>query len=95
MFRLEWLFFMQLVMGILMILFLQKLTQMKKQVDEITKEVTNYISYITEEMEDTETPTSEKKITSQTRNEVKNQGKKAREESQNRLIQTVLQEYFP
>ena len=93
MFRLEWFFLMQLVMGILMIIFLQKLTQMKKQVDKITKEVMNYISYITEDMEeeilqDTSLARKEKSLG-------KELGKKEQEEAQNRLIQAVLGEYFP
>lgn len=95
MFRLEWLFLMQIFMGILMIFFLRKLTQMKKQVDEITKEVTNYISYITEEMEDVEAAVSERESMPKEQNIRKEQGKSAREESQNHLIQAVLQEYFP
>ena len=50
--RFEWLFLMQIVMGILMIVFLQKLTKMKKQVDKITQEVSNYIAYVTEDIEE-------------------------------------------
>ncbi len=84
--RLEWLFLMQIAMGILMIVFLQKQMQMKKQVDEITKEVMNYISYITEDMEEEvlQESTKEEKIR-----------RKEKEEAQNRLIQAVLREYFP
>lgn len=91
MIRLEWLLFMQFFMGILMIVFLQKLTQMKKQVDDITKEVTAYISYITEEMnEELEEYPQEKNI-------ILNQNgmeKSKKDEDQNRLIQAVLGEYF-
>lgn len=85
MIRLEWLFFMQVIMGVLMIILLQKLTQMKKQVDEIIREVTSYISYITEAEQ--EVQTEEKK-----NRRVVIKGK---EEEQNRLIQAVLGEYFP
>lgn len=96
MFRLEWLFLMQLLMGILMIFFLQKLTQMKKQVDEITREVMNYISYVTEDME--EESIQETSLGSKTYNtgekHVEAMNKKEREEAQNRLIQAVLGEYF-
>lgn len=95
MFRLEWLFFMQLCMGILMILFLRKLTQMKKQVDEITKEVTNYISYITEDMEEVQTSEIANKPLLRQQNISKDIEKNEKEEAQNRLIQAVLQEYFP
>ena len=78
-------------MGILMIVFLQKLTQMKKQVDEITQEVTNYISYITEEMqEELEEPQQEKNIISKPNRTEKME----QDEAQNRLIQAVLGEYF-
>lgn len=95
--RLEWLFLMQLVMGILMIVFLQKLTQMKKQVDEITKEVMNYISYITEDMEEEalQQIRPEKLDNLQGKKTGKVVGKKEKEEAQNRLIQAILGEYFP
>lgn len=95
MFRLEWLFLMQLIMGVLMIVFLQKLTQMKKQVDEITKEVMNYISYVTEDMEEDlqETFSTKKEHPREEKSpEIMNQ--KEREDAQNRLIQAVLGEYF-
>jgi len=95
MFRLEWLFFMQLCMGILMILFLRKLTQMKRQVEEITREVTNYISYITEDMEEVQTLETANKLLLHQQNISKETEKKEMEEAQNRLIQAVLQEYFP
>ena len=95
MFRLEWLFFMQLCMGILMILFLRKLTQMKRQVEEITREVTNYISYITEDMEEGQTSEIANKPLLHQQNISKDIEKNEKEEAQNRLIQAVLQEYFP
>ena len=84
--RLEWIFFMQLFMGVFMLIFLRRLTEMKKQIDSITKEVTNYISYITEEMEIL--PEEEIQVT-------KGNAIKEKEEAQNRLIQAVLGEYFP
>lgn len=68
-----------------MIVFLQKLNQMKKQVDEITKEVTNYISYITEDMEEEGKKEDVSSISMK---------KKQNEDAQNRLIQEVLGEYF-
>lgn len=82
MFRLEWLFFMQLLLGIFMVILLQKLTQMKKQVDEIVREVNAYITYITEDVD--EGARSEKR-----------KENKQQEEHQNQLIQAVLGEYFP
>lgn len=97
MFRIEWLFLMQLGLGVLMLVFLRKLMQMKKQVDEITKEVTNYISYITEELE--EEPVAEefleKKEQKTEKTVPKVTSKKEREMAQNQLIQAVLGEYFP
>lgn len=83
----EWLLGMQIFMAILMIVFLQKLTQMKKQIDNITKEVTQYISYVTEDLEEEETKTVPPIG--------QNQLNKKQEEAQNRLIQAVLGEYFP
>lgn len=91
MIRLEWLFLMQIFMGILMIVFLQKLTQMKKQVDEIVQEVTNYISYITEDMQEELEENQQKKNIILKQNGTERMEK---EEAQNRLIQAVLGEYF-
>ena len=83
----EWLFLMQIVMGILMIVFLQKLTQIKKQVDKITQEVSNYIAYVTEDIEENEETMTEEKHMEISKNDT--------EEAKNRLIQAVLKEYFP
>ena len=83
---LEWIFFVQVVLTILMLIFLRKQIVMKKQIDEIVKEVTNYLSYITEEVE--VVPEVENISTKMT-------SSKEREEEQNRLIQAVLSEYFP
>lgn len=83
----EWLFLMQIVMGILMMVFLQKLTQMKKQVDKITQEVSNYIAYVTEDIEENEETVTEEKHMEISKNDT--------EEAKNRLIQAVLKEYFP
>ena len=83
--RLEWLLLMQLVMGMLMLVFLQKIKEMKKQIDTITKEVMNYISYVTED--EKEKDLEEEKV--EKWREV------GQEEAQNRLIQAVLGDYFP
>ena len=85
--RFEWLFLMKIVMGILMIVFLQKLTKMKKQVDKITQEVSNYIAYVTEDIEENEETVTEEKHMEISKNDT--------EEAKNRLIQAVLKEYFP
>lgn len=84
--RLEWIFIMQIALGILMLIFLRKQMEMKKQVDEITKEVSNYISYITEDVD---------RAVTEENQSIKSQQKKGKEEVQNRLIQAVLSEYFP
>jgi len=93
MFRLEWLFFMQILMGIFMIILLQKLTQMKKQVDEIVREVKNYITYVTEEIdEEINLTPKEHHLEKTVKNKIE---QKEQDEAQNRLIQAVLGEYFP
>ena len=74
-------------MMVLMFVFLQKLMQMKKQVDDITKEVTNYISYITQEIEEENVKEGVPKA--------RKMEKKESEEAQNRLIQAVLGDFFP
>ena len=84
--RLEWIFLMQFVQGFLMFIFLQKLNKMKKQIDDITNEVKNYIAYITEDIDS---------MSIEVEKESKNQVKKVTEDTQNRLIQAVLSEYFP
>ena len=84
--RIELIFFMQLLLGALMLIFLRKQMEMKKQIDEIVKEVTNYLSYITEETEEELEKEKQMINTSQI---------KEKEEAQSRLIQAVLGEYFP
>ena len=96
MIRLEWLFIMQLAMGVAMIVLLQKLMQMKRQIDEVTREVMNYISYITEEMEKEdleEDYLTKKEVSTEKR---ASEGRKGVEnaEAQNHLIQAVLGDYF-
>ena len=97
MFRLEWLFLMQIVLGILMLIFLQKLLQVKKQIDEIIKEITNYITYITENEENgtAEDVFFEKQEPKNGQNQRINTSMKELEIAQNQLIQAVLGEYFP
>ena len=91
--RLEWIFFIQMIMGILLFIFLWKVVQIKKQLDEITKEVKNYITYITEEMktEQKEQIVSEKIQKQERLFKDHNQ----LQEVQNSLIQAVLGEFFP
>ncbi len=93
--RLEWLFFMQIVMGILMIVFLQKLTQIKKQMDKIIQEVSNYITYVTEDLEESQEVVTEENPMKMKTSEKNSTIKSETEEAKNRLIQAVLREYFP
>ena len=85
MIRLEWLFLMQIAMGLLMIVFLQKQIQIKKQIDNITKEINDYLTYIANE--ESENINSEMIFEKKEKN--------MRESAQNQLIQSVLSEYFP
>ena len=85
--RFEWLLVMQIFLLVFMFIFYQKLVEMKKQVDDITKEVANYISYVTEEIE--QENQGESIINAQ------NTRKKESEDAQNRLIQAVLGDFFP
>lgn len=93
--RFEWLLLMQMVMGILMIVFLQKLIQIKKQMDKIIQEVSNYITYVTEDIEESRETLTEEPRMEMEKTEGKSTNKKETEEEKNRLIQAVLREYFP
>ena len=88
MFHYEWLFVMQAIMTILMLVFLRKLNQLKMQIDKITQEVLQYITYVTEDF-------ALEKIQEPVQNHTKKQQQKQGEEAQNRLIQAVLQDFFP
>lgn len=76
---LEILFFTQICVGILMIVFLLKITQIKQQLDDIIKEVNDYIEFLTEDVREEPKTKKEKKDT----------------EAQSQLIHAVLREYFP
>ena len=81
----DWLFFMQLLMGILMLAALQKLIELQKKIDEITKEVMGYISYVTNDMEEEQ---------EKAKGMVAVENRSDKEEAQSRLIQAVLGDYF-
>jgi len=83
---LELLFFTQICVGILMFIFLHKITQMKRQVDNITKEVQNYITFITEDTIEEEV--DQKKESAKREN-------MPLDETKSNLIHAVLSEYFP
>ena len=85
----EWLLFLQIAMGILMIIFLQKQRKIEKQIDGIVREVEGYISYVTNEEQELDKKTV---LDSQV---VSLQNKKKKDEEETRLIQAVLGEYFP
>ena len=77
-------FLMQGLLGIFMLMVLHKINQLKKQIDSITKEVTQYLAFLEEEAEtDTRVEKKEKKA------------KITKDEAENHLIQAVLKEYFP
>ncbi len=81
------------VMGILLIILLQKITLLKKQTDDIVKEVKSYVAYITEEEDEEST---EKAIQKQALKTGRNyQSMQSKEETQSHIIQAVLGEYFP
>lgn len=84
MIHLELLFLMQCLLGILMLIFLHKINRMKKQVDDITKEVKDYLTFIEEDSEQESLSMKGEKKANVSRDEI-----------DNHLIQTVLQEYFP
>jgi len=71
----------QAVLGVGLILLLQKIGKMKKQMDEITKEVKNYLSYIMDSEEENGGEHRE--------------SKNSDDEVQNSIIQAVLGEIFP
>lgn len=82
-------------MGILLIILLQKITILKKQTDDIVKEVKAYVAYVTEET-DEETAEPNTRLQKQVLPVGgKVQGMSSKEEAQNHIIQAVLGEYFP
>ena len=84
MFYLGLLFLSQGLFGILMLIFLHKINQMKKQIEDITKEVKAYLDFVEEDIKQ-----------ESIENTSINTAKKQNEEDENRLIQAVLREYFP
>jgi len=45
----EFIFLTQLAIGIVLFILLQKINRIKKQIDDITKEVENYVAFVTSE----------------------------------------------
>lgn len=72
----------QCLLGILMLIFLHKINQLKKQVDTIVKDVTQYLSFLENDVERDSL-------------QEENNSKMSKEEVENHIIQAVLKEYFP
>lgn len=72
----------QCLLGILMLIFLHKINQLKKQVDTIVKDVTQYLSFLENDVE--------RDVLQE-----ENNSKMSKEEVENHIIQAVLKEYFP
>ena len=83
MFYLELLLIMQGILVILMFIFLRKMNGIKEQIDQITKEVKDYLKFIEEDISQEDKIIKEK------------QSEKKKEDVQNYIIQSVLKEYFP
>ena len=75
---------MQCLLVVFMMIFLHKINRLKKQMDTIVKEVTQYLSFL--ENEEEKGSVEEKR---------ENKVKISKEEVENHLIQAVLKEYFP
>lgn len=72
------------VMGILLIILLRQISILRKQADDIVREVKAYVAYVTEE------PVGQASEVA-----IKQPDKARNEEAQSRIIQAVLGEYFP
>ena len=84
MWQLNLLLVIQVFLGMIIVILLHKVGKLKVQVDEITKEVKDYISFIIEDEASSETDTQ------------KNPGDvKSGDAMQSSLIQSVLGEFFP
>ncbi len=96
MWQLYLLLFMQTIWGVGLLVLLQRMSGIKKQVDEVTKEVKNYISFVMEDEGDKTLDNSfvnayEEDISSIQSHKLKQKS----DEAQSSLIQAVLGEIFP
>ena len=84
MWQLYLLLFIQVFLGIIILVLLHRVGKLKAQVDEITKEVKDYISFIIEDEDSSEadTPKDLRDV-------------KSGDAIQSSLIQSVLGEFFP
>lgn len=87
MWQLNILLFIQMLLGIIIVILLHRVGKLKAQVDEITKEVKDYISFIIEDESSLEADTP---TTSKASENIKNG-----DAIQSSLIQSVLGEFFP
>jgi len=97
--QLEWIFLLQLAIGVWVLILLQRTNKIQKQLDGIINEVRKYVDFVTEEDSVNGTFYNNIEETDEreeyTGKKLIDKHKKTREEAQNHLIQAVLQEYFP
>ena len=74
----------QVLMLVILLVIAMRVRRMKKEMDKICEQVKNYLDYVLENDED-ETPESDTDATVRAK----------RDEEENRIISTVLQEIFP
>lgn len=74
----------QVLMLVILLVTAMRVRRMKKEMDKICEQVKNYLDYVLENDED-ETPESDTDATVRAK----------RDEEENRIISTVLQEIFP
>lgn len=84
MFYLELLLIMQGLLIVLMFVFLRRMNGVKRQIDQIIKEVREYLNFIEEDIHQEEEKTIKENIP-----------QKKKDDAQNYIIQAVLKEYFP
>ena len=95
MIQLEMVFGLQIAIGILMIIFLLKISRIQKKIDKVIKEVESYISFIAEEEVVSEPKMDRVRAGQAEKRPVRKMTKQEKEDAQNKLIQSVLGEYFP
>ena len=96
MWQLYLLLFMQIMWGVGLLVLLQRLGGMKTQVDKVTKEVRNYISFVIDDEEGKETEGSLVNTYGEKISSIQSHATKVKsDEVQSSLIQAVLGEIFP
>lgn len=87
MWQLNLLLFIQVFLGMMIVVLLHRVGKLKAQVDEITKEVKDYISFIIEDEASSEADALNESM--------KPKEGKIGDATQSSLIQSVLGEFFP